>query len=134
MPTYSAKADRQARGLEGEISLFKNSGTLLPIVHSILELIKSHDMVLATGHVSTTESIALVSEARDISIQRVVVTQGTHSLCRTERGMTVEDMRTLAGMGAFIEHCLHVVMPTTHRMKPKDLAKAILDVGHEKCI
>ena len=34
-------------------------------------------MVLATGHVSTTESIALVSEARDISIQRVVVTQGT---------------------------------------------------------
>ena len=77
MPTYSAKADRQARGLEGGISLFKNSGTLLPIVHSILELIKSHDMVLATGHVSTTESIALVSEARDISIQRVVVTQGT---------------------------------------------------------
>ena len=48
--------------------------------------------------------------------------------------MTVEDMRTLAEMGAFIEHCLHVVMPTTYRMKPKDLAKAILDVGHEKCI
>ena len=48
--------------------------------------------------------------------------------------MTVEDMRTLAGMGAFIEHCLHVVMPTTLRMDPKYLAKAILDIGPEKCI
>ena len=40
-PTYSAKADREARGLGGGISLFKGSETLLPGVHSILELIKS---------------------------------------------------------------------------------------------
>ena len=132
MPTYSAKADREARGLNGGISLLDKSGSLEPEVHSILELIKSHDMVLATGHISTAESMALVSEARNMGIQRVVVTHGTTMSYWT--GMTLEDMKTLAGMGAFIEHCLHVVMPTTHRMDPKDLAQAILAIGPEKCI
>ena len=89
-------------------------------------------MVLATGHIPTAESKALVAEARNIGIQRVVVTHGTTMSFWT--GMTVEDMKELAGMGAYIEHCLHVVMPTTHRMDPKDLAKTILDIGPEKCI
>jgi len=132
MPTYSAKADREAKGLDGGISLLDDSGCLVPEIHPILELIKSHDMVLATGHISTAESMALVAEARNMGIQRVVVTHGTTMAYWT--GMTLEDMKTLAGLGAFIEHCLHVVMPTTHRMDPKDLAKAILDIGPEKCI
>ena len=62
MPTYSAKADREAKGLDGGISLLDASGSLVPEVHPIPELIKSHDMVLATGHISTAESMALVAE------------------------------------------------------------------------
>ena len=118
--------------MDGGISLLDGSGSLVPEVHSILELIKSHDMVLATGHISTAESMALVAEARNMGIQRVVVTHGTTMSYWT--GMTVEDMKTLAGMGAFIEHCMHVVMPTTHRMDPKDLAQSIRTIGPENCI
>jgi len=132
MPTYSAKADRESKGLDGGISLLDASGSLVPEVHSILDLIKSHDMVLATGHISTAESLALVAEARNVGINRVVVTHGTTMSFTT--GMTLEDMKTLAGMGAFIEHCLHVVMPTTHRLDPKELAQTILAIGPEKCI
>lgn len=132
MPTYSAKADRETKGLDGGITLLDSSGSLVSEVHSILEVIKSHDMVLATGHISTAESKALVSEARNMGIERVVVTHGTTMSFWT--GMTVEDMKELAGMGAYIEHCLHVVMPTTHRLDPKDLAKTIKEIGPEKCI
>lgn len=132
MPTYSAKADRETKGLEGGISLLDKSGALVPEIHPILETIKSHDMVLATGHISTAESMALVAEARNMGIQRVVVTHATTMSFWT--GMTVEDMKELAGMGAYIEHCLHVVMPTTHRLDPKDLAKTISAIGPEKCI
>ena len=132
MPTYSAKADRETKGLDGGITLLDSSGSLVPEVLSILEVIKSHDMVLATGHISTAESKALVSEARNMGIERVVVTHGTTMSFWT--GMTVEDMKELAGMGAYIEHCLHVVMPTTHRLDPKDLAKTIKEIGPEKCI
>lgn len=132
MPTYSAQADRQAKGLDGGVSLLDDSGSLLPEVNSILEIIKAHDMVLATGHISTAESMALIAEGRNMGIGRMVVTHGTTMSYWT--GMTVEDMKELAGMGALIEHCLHVVMPTTHRMDPKDLAKTISAIGPEKCI
>ena len=104
----------------------------MPEIFPILEMIKSHDMVLATGHISTAESMALVAEARNMGIHRVVVTHGTTMSFWT--GMTLEDMKELAAMGAFIEHCMHVVMPTTHRMDPKDLAKTISAIGPEKCI
>ena len=132
MPTYSAKADREAKGLDGGISLLDSSGSLVPEVHPILEMVKAHDMVLATGHISTAESMSLVAEARNMGINRVVVTHGTTMSFWT--GMTLEDMKELAAMGAFVEHCMHVVMPTTHRMDPRDLAKTISAIGPEKCI
>ncbi len=132
MPTYSARADRESKGLNGGIYLLDGEGRLLAEVYSILEVIRSHDMVLATGHLSTAESMELVRQARDMNIGRIVVTRGTTMSYRT--GMTVEDMRDLAGMGSFIEHCIHVMMPTTYRMDPRELAQAITTIGAEKCI
>ena len=77
MPTYSARADRESKGLNGGIYLLDAEGRLLPEVYSILEVIRSHDMTLATGHISTAESMELVRQARDMSIGRIVVTHGT---------------------------------------------------------
>ena len=132
MPTFSAKADRESKGLGGGIYLLDYDGRLVPEVFAILEVIKAHDMVLATGHISTAESMALVQEARSMGISRVVVTHGTTMSYWT--GMTVEDMKALAGMGAFIEHCLHVMMPTTYRMDPKEMVQTVSAIGPEKCI
>ncbi len=132
MPTFSAKADRQRKGLSGGISLLDAQGHLLPEVHAILELIKTHDMVLATGHVSPQESLALVREARNQRIDRVVVTHGT--TCAFWTGLTLEDMKNLADLGAFVEHCVHVMMPLTYRLKPKELVDAINYIGPERCI
>lgn len=132
MPTFSARADRQHKGLSGGIYLLDDQGRLLPEVYAILEVVKSYDMVLATGHISTKESMALVSEARNLGIQRVVVTHGTTMSFWT--GMTLEDMKTLASMGAYIEHCLHVMMPLTYRMTPRELVDTIMAIGTENCI
>ena len=132
MPTFSARADRQHKGLTGGISILDDDGKLVPEVYPILESIKAHDMVLATGHLSTDESMALVSEARNMAIERVVVTHATTMSFWT--GMTLEDMKTLASMGAYIEHCLHVMMPLTYRMMPRDLVDTITAIGMERCI
>lgn len=132
MPTFSARADRQHKGLDGGISLLDAQGRLVPQVYSILELIKAHDMVLATGHISPQESLALVREARNQGIGRVVVTHGTTSAFWT--GMTLEDMKALADLGAFVEHCVHVMMPLTYRLKPRELVDAINYIGPERCI
>lgn len=132
MPTYSARADRQHKGLNGGIFLLDDNGELLPEVYAILEVVKAYDMVLATGHISTRECMALVSEAKKLGINRVVVTHGTTSAFWT--GMTPEDMKTMAGMGAYVEHCLHVMMPMTYRMPPQDLVEVIRTIGTENCI
>ena len=132
MPTFSAQADRQHKGLSGGICLLDGQGKLVPEVYQILEVVKAHDMVLATGHISTKECMVLVEEARNLGIRRVVVTHGTTSAFWT--GMTPEDMKTLAGMGAYIEHCVHVMMPTTYRVSPQDLVDTIRTIGAEHCI
>ena len=132
MPTFSARADRQHKGLNGGISLLDDQGKLVPEVFSVLEIVKNYDMVLSTGHISTAESMALVSEARKMGIERVVVTHATTMSFWT--GMTLEDMKVLASMGAYIEHCLHVLMPLTFRLPPKELVKTITSIGPEKCI
>ena len=132
MPTYSAQADRQHKGLSGGICLLDERGKLLPEVQDILGLVKSHDMVLATGHVSTKECMVLVEEARNQGIGRVVVTHGTTSAFWTD--MTPADMKAMAEMGAYVEHCLQVMMPTTYRLSPQDLVETIRTIGPENCI
>lgn len=132
MPTFSARADRQLKGLNGGIYLLDDNAKLVPEVYPILELIKANDMVLATGHISTQESMVLVSEARSLGISRIVITHGTTMSFMT--GMTLEDMKTLAEMGAYIEHCAHVMMPLTRRMSPHDLVATIMAIGPQHCI
>ena len=132
MPTFSARSDRQRRGLNGGIYILDGQGRLAPEVYAILELVRSHDMVLATGHLSTQESLALVSEAQDLGIRRVLVTHAT--TMANWNGMTIEDMKNLAAMGAYIEHCFHAIMPLSNLLAPKDLVEAILAVGPENCI
>ncbi len=132
MPTSSARIDRQRKGLSGGIYLLDDDGRLLPEVYAILELVKRHDMVLATGHISTQESMTLISEASNLGIRRMVVTHATTMAFWTD--MTLEDMKTLASMGAYIEHCLHVIMPLTYRLAPRELVDTITNIGAENCI
>ena len=132
MPTFSARVDRQRQGLDGGIYLLDDGGRLLPEVYPILEIIKQHDMVLATGHISTQESMVLVDEARNLGIHRIVVTHGSTMSFWT--GMTVEDMKALADKGAFIEHCIHIMMPLTFRLSPAELGDMLQAIGPEHCI
>ena len=132
MPTFSARADRRSKGLDGGIYILDERGRLVPEVYSVLDIVKQYDMVLATGHLSTEEDMALVDEARNLGINRIVVTHGSTMSFWT--GMTVEDMKTLAGKGAFIEHCIHVMMPLTFKMSPQELADTMRAIGPERCI
>lgn len=132
MPTFSAMADRRRQGLPGGVAVAGEGGRLLPEVYTILEVVRSHDLVLATGHISPQESLALVREARNMGINRIVVTHASH--IHHWMGMTVEQMKELAQMGALIEHCVAVMMPLRLRMPPKELVEMVRYVGAENCI
>ncbi len=48
--------------------------------------------------------------------------------------MTPDDMKEMAEMGAYVEHCLHVMMPMTYRLPPEQLIDTIRHIGLERCI
>jgi hypothetical protein len=115
MPTYSARHQiavlgpdafaraypRPGGGWPG-IAVLDDAGALKPEALDILDLIAEYDAVLATGHLSPEEVLALLAEARGRGVRRMMV---THASSKTP-GMSVEQQREAVGCGAWIEHCL----------------------------
>jgi len=132
MPTSSASAFRKMEGQSGGVSICHDDGSLRPEVYTILETIKLYDLVLATGHVSPDETITLVGEARQLGLNRILVTHASHFY--HWYGMTVEQMQQLARMGAVIEHSAYVMNPLEFGMSPRDLADMIREIGPEHCV
>lgn len=133
MPTYSSAADHKRVGESGGIELLDKRGRLVPQAQEILELVRAHDLVLATGHISTAESFALTDQAREMGISRVVITHA--SLMQKWQGMTIDDMKSLANKGAFIEHCINTIMPVgPGKILIDDMVTMIREVGAEHCI
>jgi len=133
MPTFSSKNDMQKKGIEGKgITILDETGTILPVVTEILEIIKQYDMTLATGHLSTREIFALLDEAGRLGVSRTIVTHPmSQSLGATA---SVEDQKKMIREGVFLEHCFIATMPTNDRLEPQKLAEAIRTVGPEHCI
>ncbi len=135
MPTFtSANQINQSniRGLTHQgIALLDREGRLLPVVGEVLDIIKSYRMVLATGHVSVSETFALVEEATKRGISKIIV---THALWPGLKAFTLEEQQQLAEKGAFIEHCFYHILPIPHKLDPMKIVEAVRAVGAEHCI
>jgi hypothetical protein len=133
MPTSSAASEREKHGFSGEgIKIVDEKGKILPVVQDILDIIKSHDIVLATGHVSTAEIFALVDEARQKGLTKIVITHPLEK--RFGANLNIDEQRQLAEKGAFIEHCFVSTIPLGERLDPKEIAAAVKAVGAEHCL
>ena len=106
MPTVSARFFREAEGHgppdrpNEDLVLTNDDGTLKDEVHEILEVLSGQDVVLASGHVSPEESVALFEEAQRREVSRNIVTHGTINFVR----MPVEIQQRIAQLGGYIEH------------------------------
>jgi hypothetical protein len=139
MPTTSAQADIEARSLETVkhektapqgISVLDKDGNLVPEMKEIFNVIKAHDLVLATGHLSTEESIAVANE----SLKRGIKTILTHPLAKKFGvSFTLEQARDLVNKGAFLEFCFTSCMPPV-RMTPIQIINHIEILGADHCL
>ncbi|QDU88558.1 hypothetical protein Pla175_19360 [Pirellulimonas nuda] len=111
-PTYSALHHVQTLGPEvspvphprrGVQQLEALSDGLLKAdVIEIIDLIVEHDAVLATGHLSPAESLAILKRGAECGARRMLVTHASEIVpC-----MSVDQQREAVGLGARIEHCL----------------------------
>jgi len=110
-----------------------NKGKLVSEVGKILSAVKEYDMVLASGHISPAETFALIDAARNMGIQKLLITHAT-SVEVLDEALSLEEQKRLAEMGVFIEYVgvelLHELLG--HGKSP--IPEAIKTVGAEHCI
>jgi hypothetical protein len=133
MPTFTSANDRRINGLGDDgITILNSQGELLPVVEEILNIVKNYQMVLATGHLSATEILALVERAIKKGVTNIVI---THPLWpRGEAKLGLPEQQQLASRGAFIEHCFGNTMPFPDRLDPMRIVEAVRAVGPEHCV
>ncbi|GMA55628.1 hypothetical protein C7445_102218 [Alicyclobacillus sacchari] len=119
----------RAQGIQPtSLSVLDERGQVRDDVKACLELIRQYKMVLATGHLARDEIFAVVETAREIGVDRVIV---THALFPSQ-ALSIADQVRLAEMGAVIEHCYTTFY--TSKCDWKQLFDAIHAVGPERTL
>lgn len=103
LPTQSAKGHMEKMGQDlSKCVEVTRDGNVLPEVKSVLQLVKDHDAVLGTGHISPEECFLVVEEAKKMGIDKVVVTHPEWWIV----GMSVEDqLRLVKDYDVYLERC-----------------------------
>jgi len=139
MPTFSstnsrAKMREQGIPLEGEgYSILDPDGQLVPEIHPILSVIKEHDMILASGHMSPAETFTLEKEARKLGIKKFVATHPLDHEFFAE-AFSKDDLVQLAKNGSFIEFTFIAFLASEFRHDPAVMVDVIRAVGADRCI
>ncbi len=140
MPTFSSSNSKSTVekvlgfNLPGsEQIILDSNGTLKAEVKEILQIAKDFGIVLASGHISPQETLALAEEAQRIGFTKLLVThalQGalTSVLC------SEDELKQLAEGGVYIEHSFWDVLPTMNAYDPVKIVKLVKAIGAEHCI
>lgn len=80
------------------IRVLDDRGELMPVCHTLLDLMAEHGATLCSGHLDPAETLALVTESRRRGIRSIV----SHA---TSFHIPVDVQRALTERGAFIEQC-----------------------------
>jgi hypothetical protein len=87
------------------LSLFDGNAKTQEETEAILRLIARYDAVMATGHISPVESLALIKLAVDFGVKRTLVTHVSESVT----DMSLDQQKEAIQSGAFLEHCFFAV-------------------------
>ena len=83
------------------ITVLDKAGKISQDARQCLELIAKYNMVLATGHLGRHEIFPLVAVAREVGVERIVITHAEFP----SQNLTGDEQQQLGEMGAIVEHC-----------------------------
>ena len=112
------------------ITILDPEGDPIPEVGEVAELVAQYDGILCTGHLTVPEMFALIEEAKEAGVEKILVTHADLDVVSVSK----EDQKRMADMGAYIEHTF---TPCTHlrqRLDPRRIVEAIEFVGAERCV
>ena len=139
MPTSSAARDMAyhrrgrtagASAREGAgITILREDGSLLPVVHEIIDLVAEADIILSTGHLSPEEVIALVAAARSHGLRRILVTHPEMAISN----LPLHLQQSLGQPDVWFEHCF-VSTLFSEPTPLAEIAARIRAVGPERIV
>lgn len=112
------------------IRIVDEGGKLVPAALDILDIAKEYDLIVASGHVSPAETLALFKAAKEKGVQKLIFTHPLHG----QINASVEAQKEAVRFGAVIEHVFLGCMPMHWRIKPDELVAAIDAVGVDNII
>ena len=101
------------------------NGQLHDAVKVILDLIAENDLVLSSGYLNISEIWPLFEEAKKRGVERLLVNHPTYIV-----DATLEDITSLAGMGAYLEHSMCMFIPgSIYQFYNHDTLKSLVTAG-----
>ena len=131
MPTFDALHWRGYRpggfnSPQEPITVLDEDGELLPVCHEILDVVASHDAVLASGHLSPEETQTILGEGLARGIRCVI----THASFWTP----IEVQQEIVSKGGYIEQCAIAIAREDGEEVWPDLLRQVREVGPERVI
>jgi hypothetical protein len=83
-------------------------------------------MILATGHMGRDEIFAVVREAREIGVKKIIITHPEFP----SQSLSGDEQRQLADLGAIVEHCFTTTY--TNKATWEDLFANVRKTGIER--
>jgi hypothetical protein len=105
-------------------------GKLTSETKEVVQLVVAYDAILATGHVSKAEILALVEYALGAGAKRIVITHPELAAPKLDLPTMVE----LAKAGAYMEFCAVNLLPIFYSISVQGLLEAIEAVTPERTI
>lgn len=143
MPTYTSANDIEVGAYSRQIAaaykqpppaqgltIFGEDEKILPHVDVILEIARDADVVVATGHLSAEEGVALARRAKEIGLRKFVFTHPIISIVRA----TEAQMHEVADLGYIVEFTWISAFPMWQGLDPKKVAETARTLGPKRCI
>lgn len=105
-------------------------GKLKPEVKEVLSLVAEYRAILGTCHLSPREIVALVKEARDVGVEKIVVTHPFFIV----PNMDISTLEEVVRLGAMPEFGYCTVSPAWQYAAPQKIVQAIKTVGASRCL
>jgi Family of unknown function (DUF6282) len=124
----SIAREMRALGIAGSWLNVTEDRVVTPAARQCLEIIAKHDMVLATSHIRPSEVMPVVKAAKEVGVQRIVI---THPEFPTTL-LDIPQQQELARLGVFFERCF--TTPNTGKIAWEQVYANIRQVGPETTI
>ncbi len=107
------------------LTVLDESGRLKDEVKTILDIVAEHDVILSGGHLHVSEIFPLFEEAKRRGVKRLLVNHPSYLI-----DASLDQMRDLARMGAYLEHSICMFVPESKFLQftPEQL-KGMIDAA-----